>query len=54
VGEGDDALAIFAAKLELIAPPGARTSYRQAAYSLAAPVIEKGRRPCGRSGLRPG
>jgi CubicO group peptidase (beta-lactamase class C family) len=43
-GEGDDALAAFVgrlAELELIAPPGARASYSQAAYSVAGRVIEK-------------
>jgi CubicO group peptidase (beta-lactamase class C family) len=43
-GEGDDALAIYVAKLaelELIAPPGTRTSYSQAGYSLLGRVIEK-------------
>jgi CubicO group peptidase (beta-lactamase class C family) len=43
-GEGDDALAGFVAKLaelELIAPPGTRTSYSQAGYSLLGRVIEK-------------
>ena len=43
-GEGDDALAGYVAKLaelERIAPPGARASYSQAAYSLAGRVIEK-------------
>ncbi len=43
-GEGDDALAGYVAKLaelEQIAPPGARASYSQAAYSLAGRVIEK-------------
>ena len=43
-GEGDDALAVYVARLaelKLIAPPGARTSYSQAAYSLAGRVIEK-------------
>jgi CubicO group peptidase (beta-lactamase class C family) len=43
-GEGDDALAIYVAKLaesELIAPPGTRTSYSQAGYSLAGRVTEK-------------
>jgi CubicO group peptidase (beta-lactamase class C family) len=42
-GEGDDALAVYVAKLaelELIAPPGTRTSYSQAAYSLAGRLIE--------------
>jgi hypothetical protein len=36
-GEGDDALAVYVAKLaelKLIAPPGARDSYSQAGYSL--------------------
>ena len=43
-GEGDDALAGYVAKLaelQQIAPPGARASYSQAAYSLAGRVIEK-------------
>ena len=43
-GEGDDALAIYVAKLaelELIAAPGTRTSYSQAGYSLLGRVIEK-------------
>jgi CubicO group peptidase (beta-lactamase class C family) len=43
-GEGDDALAVYVAKLselKLIAPPGARTSYSQAGYSLLGRVIEK-------------
>jgi CubicO group peptidase (beta-lactamase class C family) len=43
-GEGDDALAAFVAKLaelKLVAPPGARTSYSQAGYSLLGRVIEK-------------
>lgn len=43
-GEGDDALAAYVARLgelELIAPPGARTSYSQAGYSLLGRVIEK-------------
>jgi CubicO group peptidase (beta-lactamase class C family) len=43
-GEGDDALASFVAKLdqlEMIAPPGNRASYSQAAYSLLGRVIEK-------------
>jgi CubicO group peptidase (beta-lactamase class C family) len=43
-GDGDDALAIYVAKLaelELIAPPGTRTSYSQAGYSLLGRVIEK-------------
>ena len=43
-GDGDDALAGYVAKLaelERIAPPGARASYSQAAYSLAGRVIEK-------------
>ena len=43
-GEGDDALAVYVAKLaelKQIAPPGARTSYSQAGYSLAGRVIEK-------------
>jgi CubicO group peptidase (beta-lactamase class C family) len=43
-GEGDDALAVYVAKLaelKLVAPPGARTSYSQAGYSLLGRVIEK-------------
>jgi CubicO group peptidase (beta-lactamase class C family) len=43
-GEGDDALAGYAAKmaeLELIAPPGTRASYSQAGYNLAGRLIEK-------------
>jgi CubicO group peptidase (beta-lactamase class C family) len=43
-GEGDDALAVYVAKLaelKLIAPPGARTSYSQAGYSLLGRVMEK-------------
>jgi CubicO group peptidase (beta-lactamase class C family) len=43
-GEGDDALARYVARmaeLELIAPPGARTSYSQAGYSLVGRIIEK-------------
>lgn len=43
-GEGDDALAAYVARLgelELIAPPGTRTSYSQAGYSLLGRVIEK-------------
>jgi len=43
-GEGDDALAIYVEKLselKLIAPPGARTSYSQAGYSLLGRVLEK-------------
>jgi CubicO group peptidase (beta-lactamase class C family) len=43
-GEGDDALAVYVAKLaelKLIAPPGTRTSYSQAGYSLLGRVIEK-------------
>jgi CubicO group peptidase (beta-lactamase class C family) len=42
-GEGDDALALYVAKLaesELIAPPGARASYSQVGYNLAGRVIE--------------
>src|SRR5919199_1542919 len=43
-GEGDDALAVYVAKLaelELIAPPGARASYSQAGYNLAGRIVEK-------------
>jgi CubicO group peptidase (beta-lactamase class C family) len=43
-GEGDDALALYVAKLaelELIAPPGTRASYSQAGYNLAGRVVEK-------------
>src|SRR5262245_48021551 len=43
-GEGDDALAAYVARLAelpLIAPPGTRTSYSQAGYSLLGRVIEK-------------
>jgi CubicO group peptidase (beta-lactamase class C family) len=43
-GDGDDALEIYVAKLaelEMIAPPGTRTSYSQAGYSLLGRVIEK-------------
>src|SRR4029453_11253168 len=43
-GEGDDALASYVARmaeLELIAPPGERTSYSQAGYNLAGRLIEK-------------
>jgi CubicO group peptidase (beta-lactamase class C family) len=43
-GEGDDALAVYVAKLaelKLIAPPGTRTSYSQAGYSLLGRVMEK-------------
>jgi CubicO group peptidase (beta-lactamase class C family) len=43
-GEGDDALASFVPKLaglELVAPPGTRTSYSQAGYSLLGRIIEK-------------
>jgi CubicO group peptidase (beta-lactamase class C family) len=42
-GEGDDALARYVrhlAELEVIAPPGARTSYSQGAYNLAGRIIE--------------
>ncbi|GAA4980116.1 serine hydrolase domain-containing protein [Actinopolymorpha pittospori] len=42
-GEGDDALAGYVAKLaelELIAAPGARSSYSQAGYNLAGRVVE--------------
>jgi CubicO group peptidase (beta-lactamase class C family) len=43
-GEGDDALASYVARmaeLELIAPPGERTSYSQAGYNLVGRLIEK-------------
>lgn len=43
-GFGDDALARYVqqlAELELIAPPGTRTSYSQAGYNLAGRVVEK-------------
>jgi CubicO group peptidase (beta-lactamase class C family) len=43
-GEGDDALAGYVARmdeLDLIAPPGERTSYSQAGYNLAGRLIEK-------------
>jgi CubicO group peptidase (beta-lactamase class C family) len=43
-GEGDDALAAYVARmaeLELIAPPGERTSYSQAGYNLVGRLIEK-------------
>jgi CubicO group peptidase (beta-lactamase class C family) len=43
-GEGDDALAGYVARmaeLELIAPPGERTSYSQAGYNLVGRLIEK-------------
>ena len=43
-GEGDDALAVYVARLaelKMIAPPGARTSYSQAGYSLLGRAIEK-------------
>jgi CubicO group peptidase (beta-lactamase class C family) len=43
-GEGDDALAVYVARLaelKLIAPPGTRTSYSQAGYSLLGRVMEK-------------
>ena len=43
-GEGDDALARYVEhlpELELVAPPGARTSYSQAAYNLVGRIIEK-------------
>jgi CubicO group peptidase (beta-lactamase class C family) len=42
-GEGDDALAVYVAKLaglEQIAPPGARASYSQAGYNLAGRIVE--------------
>jgi CubicO group peptidase (beta-lactamase class C family) len=43
-GEGDDALALYVAKMaesEPIAPPGTRASYSQVGYNLAGRVIEK-------------
>jgi CubicO group peptidase (beta-lactamase class C family) len=43
-GEGDDALALYVAKMaesEPITPPGARASYSQVGYNLAGRVIEK-------------
>jgi CubicO group peptidase (beta-lactamase class C family) len=43
-GEGDDALTGFVAELaelELIAPPGERASYSQAAYGVVGRIIEK-------------
>jgi CubicO group peptidase (beta-lactamase class C family) len=43
-GEGDDALAVYVAKLaelKLIASPGTRTSYSQAGYSLLGRVMER-------------
>src|SRR5919199_3897982 len=43
-GEGDDALAVYVAKLaelQQIAPPGARASYSQAGYNLAGRIVEK-------------
>jgi CubicO group peptidase (beta-lactamase class C family) len=43
-GEGDDALALYVAKMaqsEPIAPPGVRASYSQVGYNLAGRVIEK-------------
>jgi CubicO group peptidase (beta-lactamase class C family) len=43
-GEGDDALALYVAKIaesEPIAPPGIRASYSQVGYNLAGRVIEK-------------
>lgn len=43
-GEGDDALAVYVAKLaelEQISPPGARASYSQAGYNLAGRIVEK-------------
>lgn len=43
-GEGDDALAVYVAKLaelELIMPPGTRASYSQVGYNLAGRIIEK-------------
>jgi CubicO group peptidase (beta-lactamase class C family) len=43
-GEGDDALAVYVAKLaelKLIGSPGGRTSYSQAGYSLLGRVMEK-------------
>jgi CubicO group peptidase (beta-lactamase class C family) len=44
VGEGDDALAGYGARmaeLDLIGPPGARTSYSQAGDNLAGRIIEQ-------------
>jgi CubicO group peptidase (beta-lactamase class C family) len=43
-GEGDDALARFVtelSELKLVAAPGDRTSYSQAAYSLAGRIVER-------------
>jgi CubicO group peptidase (beta-lactamase class C family) len=43
-GEGDDALALYVAKMaeaEPIAPPGTRASYSQMGYNLAGRIIEK-------------
>ncbi|WP_441245341.1 serine hydrolase domain-containing protein [Kitasatospora sp. McL0602] len=43
VGDGDDALAAFVAKLaelQLIAPPGTRSSYSQAGFNLAGRIVE--------------
>lgn len=43
-GEGDDALARYVEqlpRLELIAPPGVRSSYSQAGFNLAGRIIEK-------------
>ncbi len=43
-GEGDDALARYVEhlpELELIAPPGVRTSYSQGGYNLAGRIVEK-------------
>ncbi len=43
-GEGDDALAMYVAKLdelELIAAPGTRASYSQAGFNLAGRMVEK-------------
>jgi CubicO group peptidase (beta-lactamase class C family) len=43
-GEGDDALAVYVAKLEalkLIAPPNTRASYSQAGYNLIGRIVER-------------
>ena len=43
-GEGDDALERYVAKMaemELIAPPGTRTSYSQIGYNLVGRIVEK-------------
>jgi CubicO group peptidase (beta-lactamase class C family) len=43
-GEGDDALARYVERLpdlDLIAPPGTRTSYSQAGYNVAGRILEK-------------